>query len=89
MLQSAENMINFESNLAKLATDDIEPTRPVRKAQYTIHKLQRESDLLTPKSPAYPNQVWLLFLHLQPHNLQWFAMIADKLEEIPGPSFCQ
>lgn len=53
-------MIEFESALAKLATDEVESTRPVRKAQYSIHKLQRETDLLTPKSAAYPNQVRIL-----------------------------
>ncbi|OXA38981.1 endothelin-converting enzyme homolog [Folsomia candida] len=59
----AENMIEFESALAKLATDEVESTRPVRKAQYSIHKLQRETDLLTPKSAAYPNQLnWKKYL---------------------------
>lgn len=61
LASQADEIIKFESSLAKLASQDDEPGRLVRKAQYPIHKLQRETDLLIPtnKSARYDNKVSL------------------------------
>jgi hypothetical protein len=54
LIEESQKIINFESSLAKLVSDENEPKR---KAQYNISKLQREFDLLTPKLPLYQNHV--------------------------------
>jgi hypothetical protein len=56
-----DRIIKFEAELGSLASKDDElvggkpPGRG--KAQYTIQKLQRETDLTTPSSPHYSNKV--------------------------------